>query len=167
MRHYHNCIRLLLSFLILITVGEFAQAQCEFQEAMRADGTLNRNYDYETVYRSDTMSIRMSLAYQGAFRTLRVEYTYSDTLRNRFYKDIDIKLTDSTVVRLYFISASKESSTGRISCLYEIRQKELGYLTQYDMVFFEYKRRNGSKTSLLLTESTDVIKLQLNCTRKK
>jgi hypothetical protein len=159
--------RLLLSILTIVTLSEYVQAQCEFNEVMRADGTLNRNYEYATVYTSDTMSMRMSLAYQGAFRTLRAEFEYSDTIRTRFYKDIDLKLTDSTVVRLYFLSAARESSTGRTTCLYEIRQKELGYLSQFDMLFFIYKRKDGSLSSLLLNDNRDIMKLQLNCTRKK
>lgn len=154
---------LVIFFITLLKV----HAQCEFTEVMRADGSLNRYYEYDTIFLSDSMNIRSSLAFQGALRTFRVEFEYSDTLRERSYKDIYLQMEDSTIVEMAFISSSKELATGKTTCLYDMNKRDLGFLSRYRIINFIYNRKNNTRAVLRLTKNDDFLIKQLDCVRKK
>ncbi|WP_018344985.1 hypothetical protein [Cytophaga aurantiaca] len=159
-------IKIYLILFFFITVLK-TQAQCEFTEVLRADGSLNRNYEYDTIFLSDSMNIDMSLSFQGALRTLRVEFEYNDTLKARSYKDIYLQLEDSTIVEMQFLSSSKELANGKTTCLYDINKRDLGFLERYKIVYFIYNRKNNTRATLLLTTNQDILIKQLECVRKK
>lgn len=159
-----NKICLIIFFFITLLK---TNAQCEFTEVMRADGSLNRNYSYDTIFVSDSMNINMALSFQGALRTLRVEFEYSDTLKAHSYRDIYLQLEDSTVIEMKFISSSKELTTGKTTCLYDINKRDLGFLDRYRIIHFIYNRKNNTRATLHLTSNQDVLMKQLDCVRKK
>jgi hypothetical protein len=157
-------------YLILLFLGieaQLATAQCAFTEKFRNDGTLVKDYEAMELVHRDTLEVHLGLTFEGSLKSLRFEVVNSDSLLQKWPKDLVLKLSDSTILSLPMLSQTKKGNNDRKIVYYKFTQRDMGYLKLYGLIAIQYYDKDSKLKQLYIEKNQDVLIQQFNCTRQK